>query len=187
MANGEIETTSQQQVDSNGGQTPVGIIPKTSTGKRGRPPGSKNGVKTIDTGGSEKPVAASVPPVDALESAKFIGVGVVALLELGESFIHSNCANKIEKRLPSKLAEFKEMAGKMQMQEKEKELIAQCSEKIAVRHELLTKYAPEAVLIVTLAQYGLRQASLMRFVDNVTKQKPVDKPVTQAEVQPSGQ
>lgn len=157
--------------DSSVGELPAGIIPKTSTGKRGRPLGSKNGQAGIDTGVPKERRSKNSPTPDALESAKFIGTGFVALIELAESFVHSSCVSKIQKKLPSKLHEFKEMADKICLQEKEKETMSACVEKIALKHDWLTRFGPEVVLGVMLSQYSLRQISLMRFVDNVTKEK----------------
>lgn len=186
MAEGENQASGGESSNGSSGTETPGFIRSGGAGlaKRGRPPGSTNR-KNLETGSSEKTRATASASPDSLESAKFIGVGVVALIELGESFVHSSCARKIEKRFPAKLEEFKSMALALGLQEKDKELISDCATKIAQKHELLTKYAPEVVLGVTLAQYALRQATLMRFVDNVTKVKLVPE-VKPNETPPAG-
>ncbi len=137
--------------------------------RRGRPPGSKNSSsgKAVNSSSSSK--ASS--DANSLESAKFIGLGFVTLIELAESFVHGSAAKKIEKKRPEKIDEFKELAAKMGLQEKDKEMMSDCMAKIAERHDWMTKFAPEVLLCVSLGQYGLRQAALMRFVNNVTATK----------------
>lgn len=143
--------------------------------RRGRPPGSKNSssqngsINIPQNNGTSRP--ATVKDADSLESAKFIGVGFVSLVELAESFVHGNAAKKIEKKFPERLTQFKTLAQELGLQEKEKDLIASSVEKIAIRHEWMTKFAPEVVLCITLGQYTLRQTSLLRFVSNLTDEK----------------
>lgn len=162
--------------------------PTKIPGKRGRPPGGKNR-QNVDTGAARVESGNnSSANNNSLETAKFVGAGAVALLELVESFVHSGAAKKIERRMPSKLEEFKDMAKSLGLKDAEKELLSTCAEKIAVRYDVLTKYGIEAVALVTLAQYSIRQMSLLRFVENITKQKPNNPTpqVTAAEVNPQG-
>lgn len=175
MENGKAEIIDQNAGDQAGSKLPEGIV--AAAKKRGRPPGSKNSTE-INTGTTQKSKPETSQDVNSLESAKFIGTGAVALLELVESMIHSNCANKIEKKIPEKLLEFKQMAQELGLQKQDKELISNCVEKIAIRHELLIRYAPEVVLAIALGQYSLRQVSLIKFVENITKKK-VEVSVTQ--------
>ncbi len=154
---------------SDGGNSPGFSIGETPR-KRGRPPGSKNQGTPISTGVPTKSRTPSAPNLDQMEQAKFIGVGFVALVELVESMVHSNCSKKIEKKLPEKLMEFRRMCEEYGLKEKEKDLMQDAAQRIAVRHEIITKYAPELVLGVTLAQYSVRQMSLIKMVDNMTKE-----------------
>ncbi len=174
MEDGENQVSSENGNGQPRGETstklPEGIIGKVP-GRRGRPPGSRNASTPIDTGSAPKSRSISNAGVDAEESAKFLGTGFVALIEVMESFVHSSCANKIEKRMPGKLAEFKEMAQGIALRDKEKETMQACVAKISAKHEFLTKFGPEVVLGVMLSQYSLRQIQLMRFVENVTKSK----------------
>ncbi len=161
----ENQVPGSEQSSGNGPGFAIGDAPR----KRGRPPGSKNSGTPINTGVTAKSRVKVDPSPDTLEAAKFIGVGFVSLLELFESFVHSNGAKKIEKKMPDKLAEFRMMCEEVGLQAKEKDLIQDTVQRIAARYEFMTKYAPELVLGVTLAQYGVRQMSLMSFVDKVTK------------------
>lgn len=183
MEDGKDEVSNQMPVDGIGGESSAGIRIETGK-KRGRPPGSKNSGTPIITGASAKSRAVSAPSVDQVEAAKFIGLGFVSLLELFESFVHSNGAKKVEKKMPDKLAEFRMMCEEVGLQAKEKDLIQDTVTRIAARYEFMTKYAPELVLGVTLAQYGVRQMSLMSFVERVTKEtkeiKIEDKPAAVA-------
>lgn len=77
----------------------------------------------------------------------------------------------MERKRPEKVGEFKQLAAKFQLQEKDKEMMSSSMEKIAGRHEWMTKFAPEVVLAICLGQYGMRQVSLMRFVAAVTAEK----------------
>lgn len=186
MAETEDIASGENSGDQSGGQIPVGMVPKAPS-KRGRPPGSKNKNSPLDTGYTGESRATPSADVNTLEAAKFIGVGFVALVELAESFVHSSCASKIEKHLPHKLVEFKEMAGKLGLQEKDREVMADSMTKIAGKYNFLTAHAPEIVLAVIMAQYGLRQMSLIKFVDAMTKERrpevmanPVQAPTKQA-------
>lgn len=184
MAEGENKIVGSDESSSSSGELPAGLTAKAGA-KRGRPAGSRNRGTPLDTGSREENRSSSGANPDALESAKFLGVGFVALIELGESFVHSSCANRIEKKLPSKLAEFKEMAKALGLQEKDKEVMSSCVEKIAAKYDWMTKHGPEIVLGVMCAQYGLRQVSLLRFVENVTKEKPREETHVQPDVKPA--
>lgn len=174
METGENQIGDIKPPDAESSGLPAGITPKAGTGKRGRPPGTKNKPASIETGARVESRAGGSEAGNSLETAKFVGAGAVALLELVETFVHANGAKKIERRMPSKLEEFKKMAQELGLQEQEKVLLASCAEKIASRYDLLTKYGIEAVALITLAQYSVRQMSLMRFVENITKVKPVN-------------
>lgn len=142
---------------------PIGL------GRRGRPPGSKNKNRPINLGG-EKEAAPSRPQSneESIESAKFIGAALVSLVELAETVVHNSCEKRIEKKRPQKSAEFRQILEGYKLKDKEREMMADAATKIAVRHDWLTKFAPEVVLAVTLGQYSLRQLSLIKFVGNVT-------------------
>lgn len=169
MEDGKSEVSNQMSTDGIGGETSNGLRIETGK-KRGRPPGSKNSGTPLVTGTSTKSRVISPPSIDQIEAAKFIGLGFVSLLELFESFVHSNGAKKVEKKMPDKLAEFRMMCEEVRLQAKEKDLIQDTITRIAARYEFMTKYAPELVLGVTLAQYGVRQMSLMSFAERVTKE-----------------
>lgn len=172
MADGEDQVTSPNgNPESGGNALPEGIT-SSAKRRRGRPPGSKNSDTPLDTGTTDEKRSNPRAALDAVESAKFIGVGFVSLIELAESFIHSSCANRIEKRIPGKLGEFKEMAKTLGLQTQDKETMQACVEKIASKYDWMTKHGPEFVLGVMIAQYGLRQAALMKFTQNVTATKP---------------
>lgn len=146
--------------------------------KRGRGRPRKDGSAPATSQKSSSPARpAAREDSDAINEAAFIGTGMVALVELAESFVHNNAARKIEKARPEKLAEFKDMANSLALQDKEKETISKTVGKIALRHEWATKYAPEFVLCVFLGQYGLRQMQLLKFVNNVTKDTGASDPV----------
>lgn len=186
----KTDVSNSEQGDFNGGKLPDGMVPKggressaDSPKRKGRPLGSRNRNTPLDTGGGAENRVGNSPNPDTLENAKFLGAGFVALVELAESFVHSSCAVKVEKRLPSKLAEFKQMAAQVGLQEKDKEVMANCVEKISAKHNWLTRFGPEVVLGVVMAQYGLRQVSLMRFVENVTAPKRASGPVEVAPVE----
>lgn len=170
MENGSDKTQVEMPVSGQDSNSGPGITISETPRKRGRPPGSKNSGTPIDTGHTTKSRVKVDPTPDTLEAAKFIGVGFVSLLELFESFVHSNGAKKIEKKMPDKLAEFRMMCEEVGLQAKEKDLIQDTVQRIAARYEFMTKYAPELVLGVTLAQYGVRQMSLLSFVDKMTKE-----------------
>lgn len=146
-------------------------IPKRG---RGRPPGSKS-ASAPGVAASKNPApprAATPPDVELLAQAKFIGTGMVSLVELAESFVHGNAARRIEKLRPEKLEEFKQIADQLALQDKEKEIIETSVAKLAERYEWMTTHAPEFLLCVTLGQYGLRQMHLLKFVNAVTRQNP---------------
>lgn len=157
--------------DQSGDSTalPLGAMDGPPKRGRGRPPGSKSKNGPVDIGGKKESFPRNDPDPDALESAKFIGAAVVSLVELLESIVHGSCERKIEKKLPGKISEFRQELEKYKLTDKEREMLSNSSSKIAVRHEWLTKFAPEVVLSVTLGQYGLRQASLVKFVNGVTQ------------------
>ena len=140
---------------------------------RGRPPGPGKqqgpGVSTPKIPSAPRSVVNSAPDPEKIAEAKFIGAGFVALVELAESFVHGNCARRIEKRVPAKLEEFKELAEKIGLQPKEKQILEESVGRIAQKYDWLTAHAPEFVLICVMGQYALRQGTLMKFVANVTK------------------
>lgn len=168
------QTTPPLEAGNNGDngsvETPI-AIGLTPRGARGRPPGSKNKNRAINLGGEEKPVSPRGPDPDAIESAKFIGAALVSLVELAETFVHNSCTAKMERKRPEKIGEFRQLAAKYQLQDKDKELISSSMEKIAARHDWMTRFAPEVVLCVSLGQYSMRQMALMRFVSAVTETK----------------
>lgn len=173
------------QLSDNGTQNNDGLPPGierakskdgTPKGKRGRPPGSKNRDTPLDTGSTNETRSVSSKGVNAAESAAFIGKGFVALVELGETFIHTAAINKIERKYPSKLGEFKEMAKSIALTSKDAELMQECATAIAAKYDVLTRFGPEVVLAVTMTQYGMRQMSLLRFAENVTKEKKQETP-----------
>ncbi len=139
--------------------------------KRGRPPGSKTKPISIGQENTRKPDPETNATMGQMESAKLIGTFSCALLELLESMVHNNCAKKIEKKMPEKLAEFKQLVSELQLQPKEKDIISETVAGIAVRYDFATKYARELVLGVTLGQYAIRQGALLRFTENITKSK----------------
>lgn len=140
--------------------------------KRGRPPGVKNRSKTVEIPSKAQADSSPNQKLEQIESAKFLGLGLVSLVELAEGFVHNSCENKIRKKLPERLAEFKELAEKVSLKDKDAEIIQTSVEKIAMRHDWMTKFAPEVLLCITLSQYSLRQMSLVKFVNTVTKEKP---------------
>lgn len=171
MDNGEGKVSIENAGDGTSGQgnteLPAGLEPV----KRGRGRPKKDGsASPVDT----KPRKSSSPVggenASALESAQFIAKGFVGLVELVESFVHSNCARKIEKKYPGRLGEFKEMAARVALQPKDADLMEKSAEKIALKYDVLSKYGPEVVLSVVMLQYGARQMHLIKFVDNVTKE-----------------
>lgn len=166
----DTETTPPLESQNNVPRVGEIVIPKRG---RGRPPGSKSTPPGVAASKNPAPPRAAVAPdVELLAQAKFIGTGMVALVELGESFVHGNAARRVEKFRPEKLEEFKEIASRLGLQEKEKEIIETSVAKLAERYEWMTTHAPEFLLCVTMAQYGIRQMHLLKFVNEVTKTKP---------------
>ncbi len=166
----DTETTPTEQSQNNVPRVGEIVIPKRG---RGRPPGSKSTAPGVAASKNPAPARASAPPdAELLSQAKFIGTGMVALVELGESFVHGNAARRIEKHRPEKLEEFKDIAERLALQDKEKEIIETSVAKLAERYEWMTTHAPEFLLCVTVAQYGLRQLHLLKFVNEVTKARP---------------
>ena len=170
MADTESPTNGNGQ--NSGGSVPEITVPAKRG--RGRPPGS--GSKSAAPGISapkipSTPRAPVAPDPDKLAEAKFIGTGFVSLVELAESFVHNNCAKRIEKRRPEKLGEFREIAEKLGLQPKEKDLIESSVAKIAEKYDWMTAHAPEFVLVVVMGQYALRQGSLIKFVNSTTKEE----------------
>src|SRR4051812_32939183 len=147
--------------DSSSGGAPIGLGAEAVKRGRGRPPGAGNKNRPVNFGAEKENVSRRGPDADAVESAKFIGTALVTLVELGESFVHGSCCARIEKKRSDKLAEFKALALKFSLGEADKKLIESSMEKVALRYDLLTKFGPEVVLCVTLAQYGMRQLALM--------------------------
>jgi hypothetical protein len=178
MENSISETNGGSPSNSGSEQTPLGLGVETAKRGRGRPPGSGNKNRPLNFGAEKENVSRRAPDVDAVESAKFIGTALVTLVELGESFVHGSCSGRMEKKRPEKLAEFLKLAEKFSLKETDKKLMADSMEKIAMRYDLLTKFGPEVVLSVTLAQYGMRQLALMKFVNAVTKE--LEQPATSA-------
>lgn len=176
MENPTSETNGGELNNSADGGAPIALGAEPVKRGRGRPPGSGNKNKPLSFGNKAEPVSRSAPSVDSLESAKFIGTALVTLVELGESYVHNSCAERIEKRRSDKLAEFKALAEKFSLKETERKLIADSMEKVALRYDVLSKFGPEVVLSVSLGQYAIRQLSLMKFVTNVTKD--LDQPAT---------
>lgn len=164
--------------DETGGKS---IQENTTKRGRGRPPGSKNKNRSVDTSSFLKSNNKDDKKPDNSAQAKFLAVGFVALVELGESLVHSNCERKIERKFPSKLEEFKSLAKQHALNDKEKEILENSVSSIAERHDWMTKYAPELLLGVTLSQYAVRQLSLMRFVNNVTRERKKTEATTLAE------
>ena len=171
MANGTGETQTSDDdfergaSESFGGPESSGVVvdlPEKK--KRGRPAGSKNKAQ-----GNSNVGADSL----ANDSAKFLGLGFVQLVEIGEALVQGSCENKIAKNIPEKLEEFRELAKKLGLTEEDKKLIGGSVEKIALKYDALTKFAPEVVLVIGLSQFAARQALLVRFVNNVTKKPDV--------------
>lgn len=152
----EANRTNEQPVDNG-----------DSVRKRGRPPGSKNRNRSMEIPGDASRNSARVSNPADIEAAKLLGAGLVSLVELAETFVHSGCETKIAKHRPEKLDEFKELAARLGLQTKDGEIISSSMQQIALRHEWMTKWAPEVMLSLTLSQYSLRQLHLMRFVNNV--------------------
>jgi hypothetical protein len=142
------------------------------TGKRGRPKGSKNSNRNIEIPGKAQSNTVTIPNAQQIESAKFLGMGLVSLVELAETFVHGSCEKKIAKAYPDKLSEFREMAAKLALQPKDAEILQSSMQQIALQHSWLTNYAPEVMLSITLTQYSLRQLHLVKFVNNVVKDIP---------------
>jgi hypothetical protein len=170
MENSTGEANGGNGTNNGGESAPIGLGVETAKRGRGRPPGSGNKNRPLNFGGEKENISRRAPDVDSLESAKFIGTALVTLVELGESFVHGSCSARIEKQRAEKLAEFLKLAEKFSLKETDKKLIADSMEKIALRYELLSKFGPEVVLSITLAQYGMRQLALMKFVNAVTKE-----------------
>lgn len=170
MENSTGEANGGNDNNTGGEQAPLGMgVEAAAKRGRGRPPGAPNKNRPVSFGAQKENVSRRGPDVDSLESAKFIGTALVTLVELGESFVHGSCASRIEKKRGDKLAEFKALAEKFSLKETDKKLLSDSMEKIALRYELLTKFGPEVVLSVTLAQYSMRQLALIKFVNAVTK------------------
>lgn len=140
--------------------------PRDAAGNVIRPVNSAEALPPMQSRTAAKTAAEAE---DKKEQAKFLGLGFVSLMELAESFVHTNCAAKIAAKIPSKLDEFKAMAQKLGLQPEDKEIMSNSIEKIAERHDWMTRFAPEVLLAVSMSQYGLRQMALMRFTNNVTK------------------
>lgn len=115
------------------------------------------------------------------ENARFLATGFVGLVELAETAVLSSCVGKIERKFPSKLDEFKELAKGYQLGQKDREIIANCTQRIIAKHDMLTRFGPEILLGVVLSQYTLRQLALVRFVNNVTATPAQPKPQPPAE------
>lgn len=151
---------------------PIGLGRRT-----GRPPGSKNKNRPVDFGFEKEAPPKRDTSTEQMESAKFIGEALVQLVELGESFVHNSCTNKIDQKRPDKSAEFRKMVEGFKLKDKEREMMSSSATKIAVRHEWVTKFAPELVLGIVLSQFSLRQLSLMKFVNNIcADRKPTPAP-----------
>lgn len=178
MAEGKDEVSNQNASDGSGGEPganlPEGLEPIKRG--RGRPPNPNKGAgSSVNTTPKSKPRASGNEIGNSVESAQFVAKGFVGLIELVESFIHANCAAKIEKKFPEKLTEFKEMAKSVALSPKDSELMEKSAEKIAMKYDVLSKYGPEVVLSVVMLQYGARQLHLMKFVEGVVKEPEVKK------------
>lgn len=131
-----------------------------------------------------KTTSSVQPTVDKLESAKFLGYGFTSLVELGESVVHNKAIAKVAKKKPARLEDIKKLLVENRLQSKEREMMAASVEKIALRHEWATKYAPEVVLLIAMGQYTARQIALMRMIENITITPPTqssyEKPTSSA-------
>jgi hypothetical protein len=175
--NGNGQDTDGGSTPPNPGTRPVEINVPVKRG-RGRPPGSGKSqgpsVSAPKTYAAPRGVVNSAPDPEKIAEAKFIGTGFVALVELAESFVHGNCARRIEKKVPAKLDEFRELAEKIGLQPKEKQILEESVGRIAQKYDWLTAHGPEFVLICVMGQYALRQGTLLRFVNAVTKPEPME-------------
>jgi len=173
MAHGE-NTISGGESGDRGDAPPisVNIVEKRGRGrprKDGAPTGSGKGVVLpMQKPSIQKSNTGKPPAVDVVEGAKFLGDAAVSCLGCVEAFVGESCAKKVAKSFPEKLKEFEEMLATAALKDGEKKLIASSVEKIAMRHEAITKFAPEILLLVVLGQYGLRQTALIRFVNSVS-------------------
>jgi hypothetical protein len=163
MENGENPTAGGKSGDSTA--IPAVNLAGIKRG-RGRPPGS--GKKTPDAAqpgkGSENA---------SLADAEFLADAVVAIVETGDEVLQNALMRKLSAAIPAKAGEFAELQDEIRLGAKDKDLIRKCVVRIAQKYALVTKFAPEILLLGVLAQYGLRQARLVRFVENaiVTAQK----------------
>lgn len=191
MANPENETPSVNLGNTQGSATSATA---PAPARRGRPPGVKNGegktskakhkaaVKSVDLGNRQSRADSPSAENNSPEMAKFLGKGFVTLIELLEGIVHSRCAKAIEAKYPQKIEEFRAMAEELGLQPSDREMYETSISRIAMRHDWMTKYAPEIVLGVGLAQYSARQLALVRFVNSVTAQ-PVKTETTPVTIQ----
>jgi hypothetical protein len=142
-------------------------LPRDAAGNIVREKTDSKPNKPLGVAVAAKSRASNEPTGDQIISAQFLGKGSVSLLELVESVVSNNCATKIQKAYPEKLNEFQKVVADTSLQPKEKELIGQCVEKIAIRYAWATAHAPEIVLSIVLAEYGARQIALLRFTNSV--------------------
>lgn len=177
--NGNGQDSDGSSTPPNPGTRPIEITVPLKRG-RGRPPGSGKSqgqgpsVSPPKTYPAPRGVANSAPDLEKIAEAKFIGTGFVALVELAESFVHGNCARRIEKRVPAKLDEFRELAERIGLQPKEKQILEESVGRIAQKYDWMTAHGPEFVLVCVMGQYALRQGTLLRFVNAVTKPEPME-------------
>jgi hypothetical protein len=130
----------------------------------GRPPGS--GKKTAENPAPRKP---SPEPV-SLADAEFVAETFVSIIEIGDELLQNRLLAIIAKQVPAKTEEFQELQKAVRFGARDKDLVKRCLIRIAQKYAFLGRFAPELLLLGVLAQYGLRQARLFKFVETMAEE-----------------
>lgn len=155
--------------DDKGGRVDLGNVPRP--GGRPRKDGLASGspeARAADAGKSHK----SAKPSKALEivsdaDAEFVADAIVTIWEIGDEILAMALLRRIQAAVPDKVREFQLLQQDVRFGEKDKTLVRKSVIRLAQRHPVIVRWAPELMLGVTIAQYGLRQARLFSFVSKI--------------------
>lgn len=104
---------------------------------------------------------------DSLLDAAFLSESACCLVEIVDEVIGRTLAARIAKAVPTKLADFVKLQESVGFGEKDREMVGLSVEAMASKYEWMTKFGAEVFLVAWATQYSVRQARLLKFVNEM--------------------
>lgn len=104
---------------------------------------------------------------NTLLDAAFLSESACCLIEIADEVIARTLAAKVAKAMPDKLAEFVRLQASVGFGEKDKEMVGLSVNAMAQKYEWMTKFGPEIFFLAWATQYTVRQARLVKFVNDL--------------------